>query len=181
MPSLKIARLLTFTIATFLGFPNAPAANSPQQESKPSEQQKNAPGSAAPKPQKESSIDHAASDNVQILSDTMGLNFGPYIKHMSGQIKEQWYKMMPESALAPIMKKGDVAIEFSILKDGRTAGLKVQKSSGDVALDRAAYAAIGSASPFDSLPTEFAGPYVRIRIKFYYNPEKGPTEPAQPK
>jgi outer membrane biosynthesis protein TonB len=37
-------------------------------------------------------------------------------------------------------------------EDGKTAGLTVQKSSGDVALDRAAYEDIGSASPFDSLP-----------------------------
>jgi outer membrane biosynthesis protein TonB len=36
------------------------------------------------------------------------------------------------------MKKGKLAIEFAILKDGTVAGMKLVLPSGDLALDRAA-------------------------------------------
>ena len=53
-----------------------------------------------------------------------------------------WYNIIPEEARAPLMKKGKVAIEFAILKDGKIAGMKIVGPSGDVSLDRAAWGGI---------------------------------------
>jgi TonB family protein len=114
----------------------------------------------------------AAYGGLEVLSDTMGVDFGPYLARVLHDVKMNWYLHIPESAQAPIMKKGNVAIEFAILKDGTVAGLKIVYGSGDTALDRGAYAGITDSIPFPPLPTEFRGQYLALRFKFLYNPSK---------
>ncbi|MGH9501611.1 MAG: TonB family protein [Terriglobales bacterium] len=109
---------------------------------------------------------------MDVLSDTMGVDFGPYLARVLHDVRENWYRIIPESARAPLMKKGKVSIEFAILKDGQVAGLQIVGSSGDVALDRAAYGGITASKPFPPLPTEFGGQYLALRFHFYYNPER---------
>jgi len=110
---------------------------------------------------------------LEVLSDTMGVDFGPYLQRVLHDVKMNWYNLIPESARAPIMKKGKVGIEFAILKDGRVAGMRLVSSSGDVALDRGAWGGITASDPFPPLPKEFAGQYLALRFGFYYNPDKG--------
>ena len=109
---------------------------------------------------------------MDVLSDTMGVDFGPYLSRVLHDVKENWYRIIPESAQAPMRKKGKVSIEFAILKDGRVAGLSLTGSSGDVSLDRAAYGGISASNPFPPLPTEFRGQYLALRFHFYYNPDE---------
>ncbi len=115
----------------------------------------------------------AATGPVEVLSDTMGVDFGPYLQRVVHDVRINWYNLIPESARAPLMKKGKVSIEFAILKDGRVAGMQfVNPTSGDVALDRAAYGGITASNPFPPLPSEFSGQYLALRFTFYYNPDK---------
>jgi TonB family protein len=67
-----------------------------------------------------------------------------------------------------------VVIQFAILKDGSVAGLKLSSTSGDIALDRAAWGGITASNPFQPLPPEFRGQYLALRFYFFYNqnPEK---------
>ena len=109
---------------------------------------------------------------LDVLSDTMGVDFGPYLARVLHDVRENWYRIIPESARAPLMKKGKVSIEFAILKNGQVAGLQIVGTSGDVALDRAAYGGITASKPFPPLPTEFGGQYLALRFHFYYNPDK---------
>jgi TonB family protein len=109
---------------------------------------------------------------MDVLSDTMGVDFGPYLARVLHDVRENWYRIIPESARAPLMKKGKVSIEFAILKNGQVAGLQIVGTSGDVALDRAAYGGITASKPFPPLPTEFSGQYLALRFHFYYNPDK---------
>ncbi len=109
---------------------------------------------------------------MDVLSDTMGVDFGPYLARVLHDVRENWYRIIPESARAPLMKKGKVSIEFAILKNGQVAGLQIVGTSGDVALDRAAYGGITASKPFPPLPSEFGGQYLALRFHFYYNPEK---------
>jgi len=122
---------------------------------------------------------HPKTDNrggLEILSDTMGVDFGPYMKRLRYTVQNHWDPLIPESAMPPVMKKGVVTIEFAITKDGRVMGMKLIAGSGDVALDRAAWGAITDAIPLPNLPTEFAGDYLLIRARFYYNPDKNDLE-----
>jgi TonB family protein len=111
--------------------------------------------------------------DMDILSDTMGVDFGPYLARVLHDVRINWYNVIPEAARAPLMKKGKVAIEFAILKDGQVAGLKLAGTSGDVSLDRAAWGGITASNPFPPLPTEFRGSYLSLRFHFYYNPDRG--------
>jgi TonB family protein len=74
------------------------------------------------------------------------------------------------------MKHGNLIIEFAITKDGRVAGMKLVAPSGDVPLDRAAWAGIVASDPFPALPSEFGGQYLSLRFRFYYNPTKEELE-----
>jgi outer membrane biosynthesis protein TonB len=62
------------------------------------------------------------------------------------------------------------------LKDGRVAGLRVLRGSGDVALDRAAYGSITYSDPLPKLPANFTGDYLLLRASFYYNPDSKELE-----
>jgi TonB family protein len=111
---------------------------------------------------------------LDILSDTQGVDFGPYIQRILQDVRENWYHLIPPSAE---MKKGKLAIEFAITKDGQVAGMKLVATSGDTALDRAAWGGITASDPFPPLPTDFGGQYLALRFRFYYNPDKGEMEP----
>lgn len=113
---------------------------------------------------------------LEILSDTLGVDFGPYLQRLRQTVQDHWDPLIPQSAMPPEMKKGVVVLEFAILKDGRVAGLRVIRGSGDVPLDRAAYGAITYSEPLPHLPANFAGDYLLLRASFYYNPDKNELE-----
>lgn len=110
---------------------------------------------------------------LEVLTDTMGIDFGPYLNRVLYDVRERWYQLIPESAS---FKRGWVTIEFLIMKDGSVQGLKVVDSSGDVILDRPAYGSIKGSDPFQPLPREFPGPYLGLRFRFFYNLNPDGTE-----
>ena len=110
-----------------------------------------------------------ALDQAEILTDTMGVDFGPYLTRIVQIVKQNWYNLMPPSVYPPILKQGKLSIEFVILKDGKTTGMVVHTSSGDVALDRAAWASITASTPFPPLPKEFPGQILGLRFYYFYN------------
>jgi len=103
-----------------------------------------------------------------VLSDTQGVDFGPYVKEILHQVSDNWHKRIPASSAS---KKGKLAIEFAIRKDGKLAEMCLVASSGDVALDRAAWGGITASNPLPALPSDFTGPYLAVRFRFYYNPD----------
>jgi len=109
---------------------------------------------------------------AEVLSDTMGVDFGPYLQRVVDNVRRNWYAIIPEAAMPPIMKQGKLSIEFAILKDGSVAGMRLSTSSGDVALDRAAWGGISSSNPFPPLPGEFGGKYLALRFYFFYNMDR---------
>jgi TonB family protein len=111
--------------------------------------------------------------NLEILSDTMGVDFGPYLQRVLHDVRQNWYHAIPESAE---MKHGSLVIEFAITKDGKIAGMRLVAPSGDVPLDRAAWAGIVASDPFPPLPNEFGGQYLALRFRFFYNPTKEDLE-----
>jgi outer membrane biosynthesis protein TonB len=113
----------------------------------------------------------ARMGDAEILSDTMGVDFGPYLQQVLRVVKANWIHGLPESAWPPLYKKGEVSIDFAILKDGSIAGMRYYSGSGDVSLDRAAYGGITASSPFQPLPAEFGGQYLSLRIRFILNEE----------
>jgi hypothetical protein len=122
---------------------------------------------------------------IEVLSDTQSVDFGPYFQRVLHDVQRSWYGLIPESARAPIMRKGRVSIELAIQKDGHLKGMSMPAggSSGDVSLDRAAWGAIVASAPFPPLPTQFTGDHLALRMHFYYNPGPGEESgiPQSPK
>ena len=110
-----------------------------------------------------------ALDQAEILTDTMGVDFGPYLTRVVQVVKANWYNLMPPSVYPPILKQGKLAIEFVIQKDGKVSNMTLHTSSGDVPLDRAAWASITASTPFPPLPKEFPGQILGLRFYYFYN------------
>lgn len=105
---------------------------------------------------------------VDILSDTMGVDFGPYMQRVIQATYAAWLPIIPQSARPPLNNQGKVGIEFIIEPDGTVKNMILKFPSGDVSLDRAAWGGIKFAS-YPPLPKEFKGPYLALRFGFYYN------------
>lgn len=105
---------------------------------------------------------------VEILSDTQGTDFGPYVKGVVKKIRANWLNLIPQSAEN---KKGKLAIEFAITKDGTVADMRLVASSGAVNLDRPAWGGITKSNPFPPLPSDFKGSFLALRVRYYYNPD----------
>ena len=114
-----------------------------------------------------------AMDQAEILTDTMGVDFGPYLTRITQIVRQNWYSLMPPSVYPPILKQGKLAIEFVILKDGKVSNMAVRTSSGDVPLDRAAWGSITASTPFPPLPKEFPGQILGLRFYYFYNLQPG--------
>lgn len=112
----------------------------------------------------------SADGGAQILSDTQGVDFGPYMQKVIRETYRTWDPLIPEEVNPPILKRGEVEIVFTILPNGRLQphAMLLTGRSGDVALDRAAWGAIEGAD-FPPLPREFHGPYLQLRFRFQYN------------
>jgi TonB family protein len=84
--------------------------------------------------------------------------------------------LIPEEARPPQLSPGIVNIEFAILPNGNVEGMRIVRGSGNTALDRAAWGGITAGNPFPPLPKQFTGPYLALRFRFFYNPQKLPPE-----
>jgi TonB family protein len=113
--------------------------------------------------------------NVEVLTDTQGVNFGPYLNDVVTTVRKNWYALVPADART---KKGKLAIELAIHKDGSMTNLHLAAASGDLSLDRAAWGAITASNPFPALPSAFTGSYLVLRFRFLYNPDKAGLDGA---
>jgi TonB family protein len=106
---------------------------------------------------------------VQILTDTEGVDFQSYINRLLAVIKRNWYSVMPESAL--MGDRGIVSLTFQINADGSvpTPDPILDRTSGKEPLDMAAMSSIRTSNPFEPLPPKFHGPFIRLRITYFYN------------
>jgi TonB family protein len=105
--------------------------------------------------------------NMQLLSDPLGVDFRPYLIRILASVKQHWQSVMPESA--KLGRRGMVAIQFSIARDGQVPKLVIASASGAEPLDRAAVAGISASVPFPPLPSEFKGDRIVLQMNFAYN------------
>lgn len=106
---------------------------------------------------------------VDILSDTMGVDFNPYLKKIIREIYNTWLPLIPEEARPPLNKQGVTQIRFTILPDGRIGAMHLDGSTQDQALDRAAWGSITGVGQFPPLPSQFHGPNLELRIHYLVN------------
>lgn len=109
----------------------------------------------------------APASQLQLLSDPLGVDFRPYLIRVLMTVKQHWLAVIPESVR--LGRRGKVAIQFSIARDGNVPKLVIASPSGADALDRAAVAGVSASVPFPPLPTEFKGDKIVLQFNFAYN------------
>jgi len=114
-----------------------------------------------------------SAGGAEILSDTMGVDFDPYMKRIVYDTERAWWPIIPEVARPPLNKQGKVMIRFKIYKDGSVKQMILEGPSGDVSLDRAAWGGILGASPYPQLPKDLKGDFIELRFYFLYNIKPG--------
>ena len=106
---------------------------------------------------------------AEILSDTRGVNFQPYVSEVLRTIYGQWVDLLPDEARTPTLAKGQTDIRFTIKPNGEVASMHLDANTHDGALNQAAWGAIASLKKFPPLPTAFTGPDLELRIHFRVN------------
>ena len=108
---------------------------------------------------------------TEILSDTRGVNFQPYLTEILRGIYGRWTGLLPDEARKPTLAKGETDIRFTINPKGEIAAMHLDASTHDNQLNNAAWGAISGARQFPPLPTDFTGPNLEIRVHFKVNTE----------
>ena len=100
---------------------------------------------------------------IEILTDTRGVDFGPYIKQVKQKISEgsSTKEIGADSDHDPIS-----VLSFTITPDGKISALHLDESSRDSGLDRAAWQSITQAKTFPPLPKDFHGASLSLRVRY---------------
>lgn len=103
-----------------------------------------------------------------LFFDPRGADFTVWVNHFKNEVYRNW--IVPQPALMGF--RGHVDLEFSVERDGTLTNLKLLKSTGTAALDRAAQNAL-LGSRLLPLPGDFGPERVTMQVTFFYN--EGPT------
>jgi TonB family protein len=101
------------------------------------------------------------------------------IPQLARQTKATWLPLVPQEAQPPRLARGIVSIQFTLHADGTVSAMKIERSTGIVALDRAAWAAI-VATPHLAFPSDMTLQSIRMRMVFLYN-EEPPSPDSVPR
>jgi protein TonB len=96
--------------------------------------------------------------------DPEGADFTHWINHLKTEVYNNW--IMPTPALFGM--RGHVDLEFTVERDGTVRDVRMLKSSGTPALDRAAQNALVGSRPLP-LPSDYAPQSLLLQVTFYYN------------
>ncbi len=105
--------------------------------------------------------------NLQLLSDSKGVDFKPYLVQVLAAVRRNWLAVYPQSA--KMGRRGRVLIQFIIDRGGGVPKLVIADASGTEAFDRAAVSGISASYPFPPLPREYKGDQIRLQLTFSYN------------
>ncbi len=102
-----------------------------------------------------------------ILSDTLGVDFGGWLRLVYYRVRDNWYSVIPEFIRSGT--KGKVVVIFDVRNDGRIENLQVVKSSGLSPYDRAAVSSLKLSEPFPHFPPAFKGDSITLQFSYLYN------------
>lgn len=104
---------------------------------------------------------------LELKSDPMGVDFRPYMLQVIAAIRRNWFAVYPEAAR--LGQRGQVVLQFAVVKQGLVTKVVFNGQSGAKALDQSAVAAISASNPLPPLPTEFKGDRIVLQMTFLYN------------
>lgn len=93
-----------------------------------------------------------------VTADGRDLRDAVYLNGVRDALSRRWYNGTKTNP-PPI-------VQFDVAADGRVSGVILERTSGNLEVDRAALAAVQRASPFDPLPRDFPRGQVRFHVLF---------------
>jgi TonB family protein len=114
---------------------------------------------------------HIPLRNVDVLSDTQGLDLTPYLRLNVHFVQHNWRKLTVVDAIGSSHELSDLVLEFTVSRDGSLLDAKLAQPSGDSVLDQAALEALHRSSPFQELPSGYAGQSLALRVHLHYDPK----------
>ena len=166
---------LLLAASTFL------AAQSPQSDATKPDRLIASPAQARPPYTGQAASKDDPSQSIVILSDTLGVDFKPYIAKILPVTRKFWDQVLLKET--PFITKPTVVqIRASILPNGRLEpkSMYLLSRSGNVACDRTAWSAVEN-SVYPALPTEFKGPRITVRFTFLYSAKITHADPSPAK
>src|ERR1700751_1678139 len=101
---------------------------------------------------------------VDILTDTRGVDLAPYMWTAISNLKGHWLSSAQKLGHQSAGEAEQPIISFTILPNGRITSMLLEHPSGDVKLDRAAWTAI-TTTDFSPLPSKLHSP-LKLRVVF---------------
>jgi TonB family protein len=102
---------------------------------------------------------------VDLLTDTNGINMSLYMKTLISDLKERWTPLMPNQSTK---NRGETVIDFTIAPDGHIFAMRMEDSTHDVVLDKAAWNAT-KATSYLPPPAGMKEPNLKLRVHFTVN------------
>ena len=103
-----------------------------------------------------------SGDSIQF--DTLGVEFGPWVRRFLAQVRRSW--IVPYAAMS---LRGHVSVSFNVHKDGTITDILVVGPSKVEAFNTSSLNAIAASSPVQPLPAEYPEEKAPITITFYFN------------
>ena len=92
---------------------------------------------------------------ADILSDTQGADFGPYMRQALQSIRRLWLSSESVKATPADKSQTETIIRFTISPEGKISAMQLVQSAHQIEIDRAAWGSITAVGEFPPLPTEF--------------------------
>ena len=107
--------------------------------------------------------------------DPEGADFTTWVRQWRDEVSRNW--TAPQGAGTGI--QGFVDVEFDVEQDGHVSSVRIVRSAGVPALDKAAENALRR-SALPPLPAEFPAPRATMNVRFHYNEGAGTREETMP-
>jgi TonB family protein len=104
---------------------------------------------------------------VDLLTDTNGISVDAYMRTLISNLKERWIPLMTGES-QPLNSQEETVIDFTIARDGQISAMRMEDSTHDVALDKAAWSAT-KATPYSPPPAGMREPNLKLRVHFTVN------------
>ncbi len=102
-----------------------------------------------------------------ILSDTHGVNFGPWLTAVYFRVRNNWYSVIPQVYRSGL--KGVVVIVFDVRRNGNLEDLEIVRSSNFSPYDRAAVSSLKLSEPLPNFPGAFTKDRLTLQFTYFYN------------
>ena len=109
---------------------------------------------------------HGRTQAAEILTDTRGVDFSPYIRQVLQLESTAWHKLLSQDTGVAPAGQGWTLIRLTIAADGTISAMHLDDSSHQPALDHAAWDSITSVGKLPPLPKDFNGPNLELRLRF---------------